>query len=236
MTRTGDVRFVVYRFGRQGASVKDMGEGEHLALPLAWEGTRQAPAELHIPAPRRTWMERTFGFDSHPGASRRGTRGERLAADQIDRLSNASAGWHALHGLPGATLAGAEHLVIGPCGVIAVHVEDHPRGRVWVSGDSMLVSGEPSPGIQQSRDAAARVAVVFSDAVGYDVPVAAYVVTVGAELRVRQQPQDVEVCTRLELNERLRLRATLLGPGHVEELYAAARRPQTWQALASKSA
>jgi hypothetical protein len=213
-----------------------MGEGEHLALPLAWEGKRQVPAELHIPAPRRTWMERTFGFDSHPGASRRGTRGDRLAADQIDRLVNASAGWHALHGLPGVTLAGAEHVVLGPCGVIVVHVEDHPRGRVWVSGDSMLVNGEPAPGIRATRDAAAKLAAVLGDAVGYRVPVAAYVVTVGAELRVRQQPHDVEVCTRLELNERLRSRTTLLGPGHVTELYAAARRPETWQALASKQA
>jgi hypothetical protein len=174
-------------------------------------------------------MDRTFGLDADHGAPRRGTRGDRLAADQIDRLVNASAGWHALHGLPHAALTGIEHLVIGPCGVIAVHIEDHPRGRVWVSGDTMIVNGDPSDAFLLSRVAAARVARALTTAVGYEVPVTAYVVTVGAELRVRQQPTDVGVCTRLELTDRLRHGAPLLGPGHVEELYAVARLPETWR-------
>jgi hypothetical protein len=209
-----------------------MGEGQNLDLPRAWEGTRQATTELHVPAPRRTWLERTLGFAHHEAPSdrhRRGTRGQRLAGDQIDRLVNASAGWHAIHGLPGSALEGIDHLVIGPCGVVVVHVEDRPRGRVWVGGDTMLMDGEAVPCLADSRHAAARIARLLSAAVGYDVSVSAFVVTVGAELRVREQPVDVTVCTRLEIADRLRTRVPVLGPGHVEELYAVARRADTWR-------
>jgi hypothetical protein len=204
-----------------------MGEGEGLALPSAWEDLRQE-TEQRIPAPRRAWRGRTFRFVAHRHPHRRGTRGERLAADQIDCLVNGSTGWHALHGTPGKHV-GIEHLVIGPCGVIAVHVEDRPRGRVWVSGETMLVDGEPTQCLQRSREAAARIGQVLSAAVGYDVAVTAFVVTVGAELRVRHGTVGVGVCTRLELAERLYVRAKVLGPDDIEELYAAARRLGAWR-------
>lgn len=181
-------------------------------------------------------MERTFGFDGHHDAPRRGTRGGRLAAEQIERLVHGSAGWHALHGLPANTLAGIDHVIIGPCGVVVVRVEDHPRGRVWVSGDTMIINGEHAESLTISRAAACRIAGALSAAVGYDVSVTAYVVTVGAELRVRQQPASVGICTRLELADRLRQRPSLLGPGHVEELYSAACRHETWQASRSSLA
>jgi hypothetical protein len=174
-------------------------------------------------------MERAFGFEGHHEAPLRGPRGRRLAADQIEHLVNGSVGWHALHELPGTALAGVDHVIIGSCGVVAVRVEDHPRGRVWVGGDTVIINGDRADSITVSRAAASRIAASLSAAVGYDVPVTAYVVTVGAELRVRQQPAGVGVCTRLELADRLRHRPALLGPGHVEELYSAACRDETWQ-------
>jgi hypothetical protein len=58
---------------------------------------------------------------------------------RLDRLPD---GWCVLNAIPvGDRGADIDHLVIGPGGVFTLNTKHHPKGKVWVAENALLVNG-----------------------------------------------------------------------------------------------
>lgn len=181
-------------------------------------------------APVRTFLARLFGVHTNERAWRIGATGERKVAAQLGKLDSR---WQVLHSIPvGAGDSDIDHLVIGPGGVFTLNAKHHPNASVWSGGDVFMVNGQRQPYVRNARYEAERARRLLSRAVGYDLPVFGVVVVVGAAkgFKVRAQPDDGQafVVGRRELVRWLRRQPTRLASHHVDQIFAAARRPDLW--------
>lgn len=179
-----------------------------------------------------------------PGADRSwrvGADGEIAVAAVLERLTGAGAleralgrepRWRVLHSVPlgesGGRMRDIDHLVLGPPGVITINTHHHPRGRVVVEGDAVLVGGRSVEHIASARAEAARAGQALSAALGRPVPVRPFVALVGALLWLRGSPRGVSVCTAADLVAALRALPERWSRAEVAAAYAQARRPATW--------
>jgi hypothetical protein len=93
-----------------------------------------------------------------------------LVGAQLAKLVAKDPRWRVLHSIPvGKDGADIDHLVVGPAGVFTLNTKHHPRARIWVAGDTLLVSGVHQLYIRNSRHGAARAGRLLSVACGFPV-------------------------------------------------------------------
>jgi hypothetical protein len=193
--------------------------------------------ELRRERPLVTTAADLLGFGSAARLFAIGAKGERIVGRRLDRWA-ARGGWHVLHAVPvGRNGADIDHVVIGPFGVITINTKATGTS-VWVGQYGMRIGGTTVGYLRKSRAERARVARLLAHATGAHVPVQSVIVFVGARrfTKSRGGPRDVVVLSApRELRRWLRRQATVLEAGQVETLYAAARRPETWQARLPRS-
>jgi hypothetical protein len=181
-----------------------------------------------------------------PGADRSwriGADGEIAVAAVLSRLVHESVldralgrppQWQVLHAVPLGPSEGRmrdiDHLVLGPPGVITINTHHHPRGRVVVEGDSVLVGGRSVEHVSSARAEGARAGEALSAALGRPVPVRSFVALVGALLWQRRSPRGITVCTAADLVAALRALPPVWGRSEVAAAFAVARQPATWVA------
>lgn len=122
-----------------------------------------------------------------------------------------------------------DHLVIGPAGVFTINTEHHPRARIWVAGNTLIVNGTHQPYVRNSRHEARRASRLLSAAVQTDVVATGIIVPVGAQsFTVGEHPEDVLVIDRKRLVRLLTSLPEILRPDTVDYLFGRARISSTW--------
>jgi hypothetical protein len=200
---------------------------EDLALRRAGE-TLQAQAEAAWQAaPIRSALGQLMRFHTPARAWRLGAAGEIRVGAQLDKLTQLDPRWRALHSVPvGRRGSDIDHVVIGPGGVFTINTKHHPDARIWVAGDTVKVNGLRHAYIRNSRHEAERASRLLSDACGFDVPVTPLIVTVGADLTIKEHPADVHILSRHLLRRWLRRRPEVLSAA--DAIFDQARRSSTW--------
>ena len=149
--------------------------------------------------------------------------------------------WRVLHEVSvGREQPPISHLVLGPPGVFSLLVRRHPvwrrqlvpeRVQVHVAEDELLVDGRSLPYIPQARVQAWRAAKALSLAAAQPVHVRPAVVIAGCEeITFHALPSRVEVMVRRHVPRWLEGFPESDGIA-VPELYAIARRTETWNWL-----
>lgn len=192
--------------------------------------TRQRALAERAAAPLRTLVARALGARTDERAWRVGADGETAVADRLARLGPS---WRVLHAVPiGYRGADIDHVVIGPGGVYVVNSKHHPKARVWVGGNTLMVNGHKTFYVRNSRFEAARSSRLLGAAAGSRVAVTGLIAVTGArQLSVRSQPPcgNVHVVTRNDIVAWLRRREPVLSDPLVDVIYELARRSTTWQ-------
>lgn len=206
-------------------------DAEDLAGRRPGHLARQQALAAKEAAPVRTVLARFMGVHTEERAWRLGAEGEELVAAQLAKLTAKDRRWRVLHSIPvGRTSADIDHLVIGPGGVFAVNTKHHPRARIWVRGDAILVNGTARPYVRNSRHEAERVARLLTAACGFPVTASGVVVPVDAtDVVVKKAPGDVHVMNRRRLRRWLRRRSEVLDEITVHAIYEVARLSTTWR-------
>lgn len=148
------------------------------------------------------------------------------------RLAALPQGWHTLHAVAvGTRGADIDHVVIGPPGVFTVNAKHHPKARVWVGGDVVMVNGRRQPYLRNSRHEATRAARLLTAAAGRAVTASAIIALVGADsLTIATAPKPgVVVLGRKGLVRWLLAQPGRLTPAEVTQLHTLARRSTTWR-------
>jgi Nuclease-related domain len=187
--------------------------------------------ELRREHPLLTSAAAVLGIRTSAQSFAAGARGERTVGRQLSTWA-ARYGWYVLHAVPvGRRGADIDHVVIGPFGVITVNTKTTVTA-VWVGEYGLTVGGKSVDYLRKSRSEASRAGRLLDRATGFSVPVQPAIVFVGAR-RVairRGGPPDVAVLpSPRALRQWLRKQAPVLEPGQVDAIYAAARRPASWQ-------
>lgn len=149
--------------------------------------------------------------------------------------------WRVLHEVSiGRDQPPISHLILGPSGVFSLLVRRHPvwrrqlvpeRVHVHVSEDEVLIDGRSLPYVPQARVQAWRAAQALSLASGTEVHVRPAVVIAGCEdITFHALPGRVEVLVRRHVPRWLAGFPQLDGMS-VPDLYAIARRTETWNSL-----
>ncbi|MCX7522559.1 nuclease-related domain-containing protein [Microbacterium sp. STN6] len=185
----------------------------------------------------RTRTARFFGRTPlHPEARSwyAGAIGELHVAQRLSRLGP---DWSVLHSVPvGRGSRDIDHIAIGPAGVFTMNAKFHDGARVWVGHRTMLVNGQPTDHIRNSRHEGSHAAKLLSDAVGTAVPVQPLVVLVGSrEITFKQRPKHVTVLSDRALVGWLRRQRPVpgfdaAGVRHVAE------HPSTWHVRGADAA
>jgi hypothetical protein len=206
----------------------NLGFDEDLALRRAGETLQgQAEAARHA-APVRTALGRVMRVHTSARAWRLGAAGEIRVGAQLDKLTQLDPRWRALHSIPvGSRGSDIDHVVIGPGGVFTINTKHHPDARIWVAGDTVKVNGLRHAYIRNSRHEAERASRLLSDACGFDVPVTPLIVTVGAELTIKEHPVGVHILSRRLLRRWLGRRPEVLTAA-ADVIFDQARRSSTW--------
>lgn len=205
-----------------------------LADNLPGEALRRHADRLHAEWRGKPLLARAFTPRTAERNWRRAAEAEEVLALKLSALD---ARWRVLHSVAVGRRAGdIDHLVIGPGGVFTMSARSHLGRKAWVSGDILMVNGFRQPAVRDSRYKAARASAALSAAVGFDVPVVGVVVLVGTvKETVKEQPRDgqVVVTTASDARRLLQRQPERWSDRAVEQVYDAARRPQTWTAATS---
>ena len=184
--------------------------------------------ELRQDAPVRTFLARAFRVRTEERDWRVGANGEEEVGRRLRRLGE---GWHVIHAVPvGENGSDIDHVVIGGAGVFTLNTKNHSRAKVWVVERALLVNGQKTDYLRNSRFEAKRASKLLSNACGFDIAVQPVIVVMAADLRIKAQPADVHVVARKQIARWLSRRPQVLTPERVAEIYAQARRDVTWQA------
>ncbi|NMH93487.1 NERD domain-containing protein [Pseudonocardia bannensis] len=216
------------------------GEGHDLAAHRPGQAAAEVAAELRAAAPVGSFLARLFGLHTRERAWRVGAAGERITARYLRRLTDPwwarLAGqvprWHVLHAVPiGTRGADIDHVVLGPAGVVTVNTKHHPGATVWVGDRVVMVNGTATSYARKAFAEAARAARLLTAAAGGEpVPVRPVIAVVGARVTGRRQTRDgVLVVPAQQLSRALRRGHRTLSDQRVHELYAVARRSETWR-------
>jgi hypothetical protein len=191
-------------------------------------------SELRNEAPVRTLLARVLGVHTDERAYRVGGRGEEKVGKKLDGLPD---GWHAIHSVPvGAGDSDIDHVLIGPAGVFTLNTKHHPRGKVWVAERALLVNGQRTQYLRNSRHEAARASKLLTAGCGFDVAVQAVIVIVGADITVKARCPDVRVLYREQLSRWLKSQPHVLAADQVDAVFEIARRDVTWRTSPTSSA
>ena len=158
-----------------------------------------------------------------------GAEGERKVGRKLARLGPQ---WRCLHSVEvGNNGSDIDHIVIGPPGVITLNTKCHPKGKAWVGQHLVMINGQKTPYLRNSRHEAKRAQKLLNAATDCAVPVRAAIVMVGLEqLTVNQMPEDIAVTTYRDVTRWLGKLPNQLTPDQVESIFTVARLSTTWVA------
>ena len=117
---------------------------------------------------------------------------------------------------------------------MAVNAKAHPKGQVWVGGNTLLVAGTRTDYLEKSRAEADRVARALTRPAGPRPPVRALIAVVGATVTIKSQPPvtlgvpSVHVCDVTRAAAWLAALPPVMEPSALDRLIAMARDPATW--------
>lgn len=178
-----------------------------------------------------TFLKRAFDVRTDERAFRVGADGEEAVGARLDRLVKHGA--RVLHSIPvGQRGSDIDHLVISKGGVYPVNTKRHPGATIWVGERAILVNGQRTDYLRNSRYEAERVRKVLLAHLGVEVPVRAVLVfltgTVVPQVTIKQMPEDVLVLDRMDLPGAFKRAPERLTPEMIERVFQVARRSTTW--------
>lgn len=146
------------------------------------------------------------------------------------RLESLGDEWVVLHSVPvGTRGSDIDHVAVGPGGVFTINSKFHEGARVWVGSRRLLVNGQKTDHLRNTRYEVARTQKLLSAVVGSHVPVRGAIVIVGAkEIKIREQPDDVAVISSPQLVRWLTKQKQTLDPVQASTLAAVVRDTATW--------
>ena len=205
------------------------GQPGDLVMNPAGAAARARRNEVNAQAPVMNFVARVLGVTTEERSWRVGAKGEEKVAAQLTRLGQ---GWHRIHAVPiGDRGSDIDHVVLGPPGVFTLNSKRHPRGRAWIGAHAVMVNGQRTDYLRNSRFEASRASTLLSSACGFHVAVKPVIVFVDLEdITFKQMPSDVQVVTRMRLVRWLQSQPAVLDPAGVERILAAARQRTTWGA------
>jgi len=227
---------VIPRSAEHGQVTEQRASGGDIEWDLAdnrpGQAARRRALEERAAHPARAFFGRVLRVHTDERAWRVGADGEELVGRELQRLVvRHSPWWRVLHSIPvGTRGSDVDHLVVGPGGVFILNTKNHPRARIWVGGDTLLVNGARQPYVRNSRHEAKRAGRLLTAACGFPVEVTGVVVPVNAsDVVVKQPPVGVHVVNRRRLCRWLCDRPHVWDAVMIDEIHEAARRPSTWQ-------
>ncbi|MGI8535483.1 MAG: nuclease-related domain-containing protein [Mycobacteriales bacterium] len=210
-------------------------EWTDLALNRPGQGVRAQAASLLADMKAQskvgTFLKRAFDTKTDERAFRVGAGGEESVGARLERLTKQ--GWYVLHSIPvGSRGSDIDHLVITKGGVYPVNTKRHPGGKVWVGERAILVNGQKTDYLRNSRYEGERVRKALLAHSGVEVPVRAVLVfltgTVLPQVTIKQMPGDVLVLDRMDVPGAFKRAPERLTPEMIEQVYEVARRSTTW--------
>ncbi len=210
------------------SAAHELTEPTDLAANVAGAAARAERDRVNSEAPVLNFVARVLGVKTDERAWRVGAKGEEKVARELVKLGP---GWHYLHAVEvGDRGSDIDHVVIGPPGVITINTKRHPRGKAWVGERMVMINGQKTDYLRNSRFEAKRVAKLLSSECGRPIEARAAIVFVDLDnYDVKQMPTDVHVTTRRRLVGWLRSLPAVAPPETVEEIFSVARRSSTWQ-------
>lgn len=156
-----------------------------------------------------------------------GALGEIRVAEQLSRLDP---GWIVLHSVPiGERGSDIDHVVMGAAGVFTINTKLHEDARVWVGSRRLLINGQKTDHLRNSRFEAQRVSQLLTRVAGMHVEVHPVLVLVGVRsITVREQPGDVAVLRDTELVRWLKRRSAALDGDALGRLRMAMAQRGAW--------
>ena len=106
-----------------------------------------------------------------------------------------------MHSVPiGERGSDIDHVVIGAAGVFTINTKFHEDARLWVGSKRLLVNGQKTDHLRNSRFEAQRVARILTPITGLRIDAHPVIVLVGIRsITVRERPADVAVLRDTEL-------------------------------------
>lgn len=201
---------------------------EDLAVNVAGATARAKRNEVNAQAPVMNMIARVLGVKTDERAWRVGAKGEERVASELAKLGPA---WRVLHAVEvGENGSDIDHVVIGPPGVFTLNAKRHPRGKAWVGERMVMVNGQRTDYLRNSRHEAQRASRLLSAACNRAVAVKAAIVFVDLDdFNVKQMPADVHVTTRRRLLDWLGSMPAALDADTIELVFSHARLSTTWK-------
>jgi len=205
-----------------GAILRDL--TDNAAGAAAWAKRN----EINAQAPILNIVARLFGVKTEERAWRVGARGEEKVAAELAKLGT---GWHVLHAVEvGDHGSDIDHVVIGPAGAFTLNTKRHPGAKAWIGEHRVMVNGQRTDYLRNSRFEAKRASRLLSLACHRPVEVAAAIVFVDLDdFTLKQMPADVHVTTGRRLIKWLRSLPTRMDNDAVDDIFAKARLSNTWR-------
>lgn len=199
-----------------------------LAANVAGAAARNKRDEVNAQAPVMNMIARVLGVKTDERAWRVGAKGEEKVASELAKLGPA---WRMLHAVEvGENGSDIDHVVIGPPGVFTLNAKRHPRGKAWVGERMVMVNGQRTDYLRNSRHEAQRAARLLSAAYSREVAVKAAIVFVDLDdFTVKQMPSDVHVTTRRRLLDWFRSLPASIDETEIDAIYTIARLSSTWK-------
>jgi len=209
------------------AEISSEPEWIDLAANRPGQSARKKAVELQRVTPMKAILARLLGVHGDERHWRVGADGEEEVAWRLRKLGK---GWHVLHSVPvGNRGSDIDHVVIGPGGVFTLNTKNHTGQRVSVTASTVLVNGQNTHYVRNSRFEAERATRLLSAACNETVAVHPVIVVMAAQLTSKGQPPDVSVVGRKTIAQWLSRRPAVMTPQRVEEIFEYARRDTTWQ-------
>ena len=199
-----------------------------LATNVAGAAARAKRDEVRAAAPVFHLLARVFRVHTDERARRVGAKGEMKVGLELDRLGPS---WRVLHAVGvGERGSDIDHVVIGPAGVFTLNTKTHPSAKAWIGDRAVMVNGQRTNYVRNSRFEGRRAAGLLSAACGHPVDVTPVIVFVDlADITEKGMPTDVYVTTRRRLLRWLTSLPTVLDGSTVDAIYAQARLSTTWR-------
>ena len=180
--------------------------------------------------PPRGAVARRFGRSPLSDESRPwhvGALGELDVASRLDSLGDE---WTVLNSAPiGTRGSDIDHVVVSAAGVFTINTKFHEDARVWVGSRRLLVNGQATDHLRNTRYEATRTQKLLSAAAATDVPVGGVIANVGAkQITIREQPADIVVLDIARLTRWLKKKKPRLDQVQTVALSALVRDAATW--------
>ncbi|EAR24966.1 hypothetical protein A20C1_06781 [marine actinobacterium PHSC20C1] len=156
-----------------------------------------------------------------------GAHGELKVGALLSKLGDE---WTVLHAVPvGTGDSDIDHVLVGPAGVFTINTKRHNGKKVWVGQGRLLVSGQKTDHLRNSRHEAKRAGKLLTAATGTPVtahPILAIVDPAG--FTFKQRPKDVDIMNARALPRWLKRREPVLSAESVRSIALAATDAKTW--------